>query len=154
MAFRIDPALRDRLVAAAGDRPLGEEIRRRLEASFAVDRAPAADTKTLALRAALDAAAEAVKWRPAPATPGRGLAAALAQMRARTWHQSATSYAAFKDAIVMLLQIYEPDGEPNEELRRRLADMAFGAASTAAFDREIRAAHPEIFADQAKGEEP
>jgi len=35
MTFRISPELRERLAAAAGDRPIGEEIRRRLDASFA-----------------------------------------------------------------------------------------------------------------------
>ena len=58
-AVRLPQSLRDRLSKAGGERGLGEEIRRRLEASFEAEKAPA-DPKTRELLDAIASCAEEI----------------------------------------------------------------------------------------------
>ncbi len=99
MTFRISPELRERLAAAAGDRPIGEEIRRRLEASFAPSAAGSDDPKTGELAAAIVKAANQLRSLNAP------------------WHADTFSHAAFKHAIGKVLDAEQPprEGKVNPE---------------------------------------
>ena len=58
-AVRLPQSLRDRLSKAGGERGMGEEIRRRLEASFEAEKAPA-DPKTRELLDAISSCAEEI----------------------------------------------------------------------------------------------
>jgi hypothetical protein len=85
------------LKAAAGDRPIGEEMRRRLEASFA-EGSKATDPKTQALLAAVAEVAASLNAFYKP------------------WHESAYSLAVLKSAVATLLTVMGPKGEPKLEL--------------------------------------
>ena len=58
-AIRLPRSLHERLKKAGGDRGMGEEIRRRLEASFEAERSPA-DPKTRELLDAVASCAEEI----------------------------------------------------------------------------------------------
>jgi len=94
-SLRLPRELYDRLMDAAGDRGIGEEIRQRLEASFT--QAPAASTDPLFgdLLAAIGYAATTA----ATIHPPLG-------------GQDTWSYAAFAEAVRMLLDAFRPEGEP------------------------------------------
>jgi hypothetical protein len=68
MSFRLSPDLRDRLADAAGDRPIGDEIRQRLDRSFTEQPAAAsADPRFGDLLAAIGYAASAAAQSTDPA---------------------------------------------------------------------------------------
>jgi hypothetical protein len=56
ISIRLSPDLRERLVVAAGDRGLGEEIRQRLEASFKEEPPPSDEPEAKRLFDKIDAA--------------------------------------------------------------------------------------------------
>ena len=91
-AVRLPQSLRDRLSNAGGERGLGEEIRRRLEASFEAKEAPA-DPKT------------------------RDLLAAIAFFDEEMFHQFGSwskepfAFEVMKASVDMLLTYYRPEGE-------------------------------------------
>jgi hypothetical protein len=91
-AVRLPQSLRDRLSKAGGERGLGEEIRVRLEASFAADKAPA-DPKTPELLGAIASCAEEI---------ARDL---------RPWSADPYAFAVLKETMSMLLADFEPEGE-------------------------------------------
>jgi hypothetical protein len=91
-AVRLPQSLRDRLSKAGGERGLGEEIRRRLEASFEAAKAPA-DPNTPELLDAIAFCAEEI---------AREL---------RPWSADAFAFRVLKEAISLLLADFEPEGE-------------------------------------------
>jgi Arc-like DNA binding domain len=105
--------LHRRIAAEAGDtgRSVSEEIRQRLEASFAEPAQGSADELTGDLTGAISEAAE------------------LLAEAGHTWHGDQWTFAQFKAAVDHLLEVFRPEGEsvPASEL-----DPA-GPASTAGF---------------------
>jgi hypothetical protein len=110
MTFRISPDMRDRLAAAADDRPIGEEIRRRLEASFAPSPATSEDPRFSDLLTAIGHAASVA-----------------AEMRR---DGSFNPYVAFEVAVARLVEAFRPEGDPAPT--RENSWQGFGVASAAA----------------------
>jgi hypothetical protein len=92
-AVRLPQSLRDRLSKTGGERGLGDEIRRRLEASFEAERAPA-DPKTGELLAA-------IAFCAADIARDYGL-----------WSEDAFAFEVLKGCMNMLLKHFRPRGEP------------------------------------------
>jgi hypothetical protein len=92
-AVRLPKSLHDRLKKAGGERGMGEEIRRRLEASFEAEKAPA-DPTTRELLDAISAMAEEI-----------------ADFYGR-WSDDAFAFEVLKDCVNMLWAYYQPKGEP------------------------------------------
>jgi hypothetical protein len=91
-AVRLPRALHERLKQVGGERGMGEEIRRRLQASFDVEKAPD-DPSTEQLKLAISSIANAVSI-DAP------------------WSTDAYSFAIFKAAVDALLAHFKPKGDP------------------------------------------
>jgi len=91
-AIRLPRTLHERLKKAGGDRGMGEEVRRRLEASFAAERSPT-DVKTRELLDAIAYYAEEI---------AREL---------RPWSKDPFAFRVLKEAISLLLADFEPEGE-------------------------------------------
>lgn len=92
MTFRISAGLREHLAAAAGGRPIGDEIRRRLELSF---EAPAStDPATREFIYVLTRLASAIGRYYEP------------------WHKNAGSFDLFCWLLNAALRPYQPEGEP------------------------------------------
>jgi hypothetical protein len=108
-SFRLPQSLYDRLKAAAGDRPIGDEMRRRLEASFTEAPPGTDDPKTQALLAAIAEIASQLHGFYEP------------------WHENAYSLAVLKSAVATLLTVMGPKGEPKLELNpeKHLLDAVF-----------------------------
>jgi hypothetical protein len=104
--FRLPRDLHQRLLAAAGERGIGEEIRRRLEASFTPG---TEDPKTRELAGAVAKIASAVSsyYRP--------------------WHENRHAFDAVRAAVALLMASYQPKGDPvptpNDD---DLADLLWG----------------------------
>lgn len=92
-AVRLPRSLHERLKKAGGERGMGEEIRRRLEASFDAEKAPA-DPNTRELLAAISSFAEET-------TSYYG-----------GWSENAFAFEVLKACVNMLLTHYQPEGEP------------------------------------------
>jgi hypothetical protein len=93
--FRLPEELYDKLIKSAGEKhPIGEEIRRRLEASF--ETAPA-DPETRKLLAAI-------------------AYVATGMMLDGIWHDDLRLFKAFKVAVLTLLSRFEPAGTSSEAL--------------------------------------
>jgi hypothetical protein len=110
-SFRLPRELHKRLMAEAGDKGIGEEMRRRLEASFGPEQ-PVADPKT------------------------GELLAAIAEMAGRVsgWQEDPDQFAAFARAINLVLAGFMPAGEPkadNSVLASVLVGSALGRLSPA-----------------------
>ena len=107
MTFRLSPELRDRLATAAGDRPIGDEIRRRLEESFPDE--------------------------PSDPETGRLLAAdaAILGRLGASWHTNPDAYARLRRAREMVLGAFKPGGEPSasDTENERAAAMLAGIAT-------------------------
>jgi len=116
-ALRLPVDLYERLNKVAGERGMGEEIRRRLEASFAAEKSPD-DPATKRL---LDAIAHVASRVPTDAL----------------WSKDAYSFAIFRAAIDALLTHFRPAGDatparrllfgpddPPETIGRTLASFA------------------------------
>jgi hypothetical protein len=89
--FRLPQELYDKLIKSAGTKhPIGEEIRRRLEASFEI--APA-DPKTQQLLAAIAFIAKSMSFDG-------------------YWHEDLNIFRIFKAALLALLSHFEPSGVP------------------------------------------
>jgi len=123
-SLRLPRELHDRLSAAAGERGIGEEIRRRLEASYAPEQA--ADPKTRDLARLVTSAADLIG--------GAG-------GYYRTWHTDPFSFEVFKllvgKALDTAMALYRPEGEavpkPNP-----------GGIASVLFDDDVA---PEVVAD-------
>lgn len=92
-AVRLPQGLRDRLSKAGGDRGLGEEIRRRLEASFEAEKAPV-DAKTRELLDAISSFAERI------------------DVDFGGWPKDAFAYEVLKESVNLLLRRFQPEGKP------------------------------------------
>lgn len=107
-AVRLPQSLRDRLSDAGGERGLGEEIRRRLEASFEAKKAPA-DPETLDLLDAISAFTEET-------TEYYG-----------RWSENAFAFEVLKACVNMLWSYYQPKGEPTAHPNPdSAADLLYG----------------------------
>jgi len=91
-AVRLPRGLRDRLAKVGGERGLGEEIRRRLEISFNVEKA-SADPRTRELLDAISFFAE-------KATDYYG-----------DWSKDAFAFEVLKACVDLLLKHFQPKGE-------------------------------------------
>ena len=100
MTFRISPELRERLSAAAGGRPIGEEIRRRLEASFSPEQS-AIDPKTRKLVGDIADVARTLEGFDVP------------------WHESPYSFVALRAAVETFRTAHGPNGDPVFEPRHK-----------------------------------
>jgi hypothetical protein len=124
LTFRIPAELRDRLQAATGDRPVGEEIRQRLENSFGP--APTVDDKTTKrLLAGIAAMADFFAAVPGPVATMLGVTGGLPG----PWYKDPISFAALQSAILMLLRLLGPGEvqELDEALWKPLSAMALNA---------------------------
>ena len=140
MTFRLSPELRGQLITAAGERPIGDEIRRRLERSFLGSYEPRLDQRSLALLDGIVAAINALgSDRLVP------MVNALAAARSRStavldelgpWHSDPNAFAALREAIQTLLRLYRPEGEPDEIAHETLTSIALGAAARAVDTRD------------------
>src|SRR5262245_39950571 len=106
-ALRLPAALRDRLKEAGGERGMGEEIRRRLEASFKDER-PHRDPETRELLDAISSFAEDVA------------------MYYGNWSKDAFAFKLLKMCVDKLLEHYEPQGTAVPNLADDLAEDLFG----------------------------
>lgn len=91
-AIRLPRSLHERLKKAGGDRGMGEEIRRRLEASFTAERSPA-DGRT---RELLDAVASCTDEISRDFGP---------------WSEEPYAFAVLKETVVLLWKHFEPKGK-------------------------------------------
>jgi hypothetical protein len=92
-AIRLPKSLHDRLKKAGGERGMGEEIRRRLEASFEAERLPEDPTTRELLQAISTMADEtSLFW-------GR-------------WSENAFAFEVLKECVNLLWAYYQPKGEP------------------------------------------
>jgi hypothetical protein len=107
-AIRLPKSLLDRLKKAGGERGMGGEIRRRLEASFEAEKAPA-DPTTHELLDAISAMAEEIKDYYGP------------------WSEDAFAFEVLKECVNMLLAYYQPKGEPTANPNPdSAADLLYG----------------------------
>ena len=91
-SLRLPRELYERLLQAAGDRGIGEEIRQRCQASFAPE--PSDDPKTAELATAVaKLASEASSYY-------------------RPWHEDPHTFAIVKVGMDLLLACYRPKGDP------------------------------------------
>jgi hypothetical protein len=105
-SLRLPRELYEQLSQAAGDRGIGEEIRQRLQASFATVR-PDPKTAELATAVAMIASEASRYYRP--------------------WHENRHAFDTVRAAVVLLMASYQPKGEavptPNPG---DLADLLWG----------------------------
>ena len=92
-SLRLPQDLHGRLMAAAGDKGIGEEMRQRLEASFA-NEPQGTDPKTAGLLGAIANVARTIGSFYAP------------------WHEDPYALAAVRSAVETLLAALGPKGEP------------------------------------------
>jgi len=92
-AVRLPQSLHERLKKAGGERGMGEEIRRRLEASFDAEKTPA-NPKTRELLDAIFFSAEEMARDYGD------------------WSEDAFAFEVFKACVNLLLTHYQPKGEP------------------------------------------
>ena len=101
-------SLHERLGKAGGDRGLGKEIRRRLEASFEAEKAPA-DAKTQELLDAISYCADET------ARDYGG------------WSADGFAFVVFKGCVDLLLKREQPKGQPVPTLQsEHMVDIIFG----------------------------
>ena len=128
LTFRLPRELHRRLVEASAGRSVSEEMRRRLEASFAPVVAGLEDPRFRDLLTAIGHAAAAAAKMPAP-REGR----IVAEGRVVRYQDDITPYAAFMDAAIDLLHTFEPEGvslvsgETLHKLSNQLVGLALGA---------------------------
>jgi hypothetical protein len=96
-AIRLPRTVHERLKKAGGERGMGEEIRRRLEASFAAESSPT-DAKTRGLLDAVVYCAEEISRDFGP------------------WSEEPYAFAVLKETISLLLKNFEPKGKPVRNL--------------------------------------
>jgi plasmid stability protein len=113
LTFRLPRSLHDKLKEAAGGRSVSEEMRERLEASFA-EREAVPDETTRQLLAAISAMADALASLDGPnASAGwpAGMIEAARGVGTVRWHVSPVGFASFRRAIEILLGVLKPGGE-------------------------------------------
>jgi hypothetical protein len=167
MTFRLSPELRGRLIAAAGERPIGDEIRRRLERSF--EESYEAVLRDRRSRAFLDGIVTAMRTLErdglvsavnnlamvstsstkgaAPLKPTRG-AGELAP-----WHSDPNAFAGLRVAVLALLSIYRPAGKPDEIALDTLGRLVAGAAMAGLEQNDPERLHDLRSTDQDEGDD-
>jgi hypothetical protein len=134
MTFRLSPELRGRLITAAGERPIGDEIRRRLERSFVGGYEPPLDRRSLALLDGIVAAINTlgsegvnalISWRLQRGVP-REIPSGFSELG--PWHSDPNAFVALQSTIEFLLQTYRPEGEPDDTVQEVATYTAVGAA--------------------------
>jgi hypothetical protein len=146
LTFRLPRELHQRLVEAADGRSISEEMRRRLEASFAGEVArPATDDPWFndLLTAIAHAAAGAAKMKQRPMLPP-GVLDRDGKQRpydVERWGPDTTAYETFAEAVHTLLAAFAPEGivAVSREAQLRLADQLIGLALGALGDRGLAA---------------
>ena len=93
-AVRLPRSLHERLKKAGGERGMGEEIRRRLEAFFAAERAPADPKMRELLEAIPYFAEETTNFY-------------------HGWSEDAFAFRVLKACVDMWLRRYQPEGNPD-----------------------------------------
>jgi hypothetical protein len=93
-AVRLPQSLHERLKKAGGERGMGEEIRRRLEASFSAEAEAPSDPKTRELL-------EAISFVVEQTTRFYG-----------SWSKDAFAFQMLKLSVERLLKHYQPKGDP------------------------------------------
>jgi hypothetical protein len=107
-AVRLPKNLHDQLKKAGGERGMGEEIRRRLEASFQAEK-DHADPTTRELLDAISAMAEEIKDYYGP------------------WSEDSFAFEVLKACVNMLWAYYQPKGEPTANPNPdSAADLLYG----------------------------
>src|SRR5690242_19884682 len=97
-AIRLPQSLHQRLKKAGGDRGMGEEIRRRLEASFDAEKTPA-NPKMIYLLDAISSCAEEI-------TNDFG-----------SWSEDPFAFEVLKGCVNLLLMRFQPKGKPVANLK-------------------------------------
>lgn len=92
-AIRLPRSLHQRLKKAGGERGMGEEIRRRLEASFQAEK-PRTDAKMIYVLDAITSCAEQI-------AKDYG-----------SWSQDPFAFEVLKGCVNLLLSRFKPDGDP------------------------------------------
>jgi len=114
LTFRLPRSLHEKLREAAAGRSVSEEMRERLEASFAA-KPDAPDTKTRELLDAITAMADALAslgGSNAFAGWSAGMIEAARGVGTLRWDVSPVGFASFRRAIEIVLGVLEPGGEP------------------------------------------
>jgi hypothetical protein len=147
MTFRLSPELRGRLITAAGERPFGEEIRRRLERSFEASYEPVLwDRQSLALHEGIVAAIQTLGHEHAVQLVNALTSTRLDELG--PWHSDPNAFAALQRAIELLLSAYRPEGEPNEVASDALATLALGGGLRALAERDPKRAKDVLGVDE------
>jgi len=139
-SVRLPRDLYDRLISAAGDKGIGEEIRQRLEASFS----PAAVELLTAIGHAAAAAAKMPATREVAVRGGGNVRR----------EDDKTPFVAFREAVTSLMDAFEPEGVrmASDQILIRLADQLVGIALGALGDRGLTAFSNLAEVDQASME--
>ena len=133
-AVRLPQSLRDRLSKAGGNRGLGEEIRRRLEASFEADKA-SADPRTRELLDAISSCADRI---------GSDYG---------NWAEDPFAFAVLRVCVSMLLAHFEPEGKPVPKPKPDgMADLIFGRGYSPTPEEASRAYIPRIGSGAQRGD--
>jgi hypothetical protein len=106
-AVRLPRRLHERLKKVGGEGGMGEEIRRRLEASFDEEDAERRDPKTRELL-------EAISFAAGQATSFFG-----------SWSKDAFAFRVLEASVDLLLKHYQPEGEPKPN-PTELGEIIFG----------------------------
>jgi len=141
-SVRLPRDLYDRLMAAAGAKGIGEEIRQRLEASFSPAAADLEDPLFRDLLAAIRrAAAAAAKLHPLPAGIREDEEGNRVTYQVPDLGPDRSAYDAFREAVTKLLDAFEPEGicAVSKETLVRLSDQLAGVALGALGDRGLAA---------------
>jgi len=141
-SVRLPRDLYDRLISAAGDKGIGEEIRQRLEASFSPAAVELADPRLRDLLAAISRAAVAAsKLHPLPAGIREEEDGNRVTYEVSDLGPDRSAYVAFREAVTTLLDAFEPEGirAVSTDTLIRLSDQLAGVALGALGDRGLLA---------------
>jgi len=134
-AIRLPRSLHERLKKAGGERGMGEEIRRRLEASFEADMART-DPRTRELLDAISSCAD-------------GIADDYGN-----WAEDPFAFAVLRVCVSMLLTHFQPNGEPVPNPKPDgMADLIFGKGYSPTPEEASRAYMPRIRSGAKRADE-
>jgi hypothetical protein len=147
-SVRLPRELYDRLMREAGEKGIGEEIRRRLEMSFTPTPVTSGDPRFGDLLTAIGHAAAAAAKMPAP----REVPMVVGDGVRREDDKS--PYVAFREAVTSLMDAFEPEGirMVSDQTLIRLTDQLVGIALGALGDRGLAAFTNLAEVDQASME--